>query len=1169
MNLVSIKLSGFKSFADPTTITLGKAINAVVGPNGCGKSNILDAVRWVLGESHAHRLRGEVNSDLIFNGTDSRPPASRTRVELLFNNSDGEMGGEFAVYSEISIARELSLDSQSTYYLNGKACLRRDIQNVFYGTGFGANGYSIIQQGWINQILLSDPQTLRMHLEEAADVSKYRAQRHESLNKLNLTQQHLEQITFQRDTLLKETRQLKRQATLARQYQTLEVELRHLKFELTSNQLNQKLEEEESHKQKLADLEFQLGELSREEDVVQDKLQDLEKSRRSSQQERDAIAVSGFTAAASVNSLQEQITQLNTRIVDNPNSILSHLREVKNELVDLNSDTSLRTATVQELKDTEIRGEQIQREIERDRPQVSEAKDSREKAEDQIEQLRQSIATLKEQISSLETRKQFEAQNESRLADLVEAHPTTQVDQTGIVQRIQEETDSKNRVVEAKEEKEKQRTQISIELLNQQKLLAKHQNNQIEFADQLQDLNSRLVALNALQAGFHGVEIESRAEESWLSEQNLGEARRLAQVISVDHGWEKAIETVLGNLLQSIETDSLDKHLGHIESIGKVDLSLFQFASDGDSETQHANGLIPLASKLRTHKQELSPLLGGIYVAESIEDLWEQRKQLRGQESVICQDGTWCGKHWLRVNRSEQGNQGVLAREREIETLVVEQESVRESLRKTESDIEAVKKATERLQLDRETLQQDFLTISTDLTRHETVLNQLNAQFEEQQKVLSKVQTDYSNHIQSLETSRSFLASVDSDVEGLKSRQSQLEDDLSSAEEHGREASSYFDSLTSSLSSNVEELNRIGLQQDQLNKTLAAQMSAAERQELSVRESISELSRLILQYQEDQTNLPNLERKLEKENQSMAQVDSELERFDQQIEAAGKDFDVQREHQQVLSRKKEKLNEGRAEQIGLVNRLGAEINQFKTVLSELGVSSEEVTMSERDDETLVSEIERIQTRISRLGAINYRANEEFEEKSAELEQLNTNLEDLETAVDHLRQSIGQVDRDTKSSLHQTFDSVNDKFGQSFKLLFGGGRASIEFTETDILQAGVIVKAQPPGKRNSSIESLSGGEQALTALAFVFALFELNPSPVCILDEVDASLDEDNVSQFSDLLESMISTTQFIVITHNLATMERADTLLGITTEEAGVSRLVSVNLEDAYALAAN
>ena len=1169
MNLASISMSGFKSFADPTEIDLRAGISVIVGPNGCGKSNILDAVRWVLGESSAQRLRGEVNSDFIFQGTDSRVASNRARVEMVFENPDGEAGGEFSAYSEISVARELSLDAQSNYYLNGRSCRRRDIQNVFYGTGFGTSGYSIIQQDWITQLLHSDPVSLRSHLEEAADVSKYRAQRHESINKLNLTEQHLEQLRFQRETCQKEIRQLKRHATQAVQYQNLENKLRELNAEFTSNQLEQKTAEESQLKVDLTDLEGRLARLNQAEEEISGNLQALEVSRTTHQTERDRLASQGFQTSASIKSAEERIESINDKLRDTGDIIVNRLRQVKTSLVELNQDSNLIERTHQELLSIQAREIELRQELTRLEPRVVSTEREKTEVQDQVRKLAKELDLVRTQSKDLLTKQEYESQHESRLRDLLASSTPGGFGTESIVAQIEKETDQRNKVARERDDMDSQITALEgrIKVAVDDQSTAERQLK--ESHPSLQKLNDQLTGLKALREANSASDSESSARQIWLMRWGLEESGQLRHILNVERGWERAFELVLGDLLQAIQSSNLGEDLTHLAELVDSDLSLFELGKEEQEQVSDSSGLIPLASKLNDKQHQIFPILNGVYIADSIEDAIEMRPKLKYGESLITKDGMWLTSNWVRVNRGRINTPGVLELERQIEVLTKDQLELEKERKKWTGELDSAQGKLANLRNQHSSLQRTYFTLSTDLARHETLLNQLKVQLAEQERSNKKATREIENQRDKLEETRGFLQGVDQQKEVLQARTDLLETEWISADEKRRQVEVTYEECSEIFSQGNEELKRIDLQKQQLERTRNAQSSAVERQYQFVRYTTQELRQLIDQDRKDKRLLPRLQEQYSDDVKAYQKIEEELKTAESSLQLLQQELNELRSRQNELVSTKNEIHDQRANQVGIVNGLAVEINQLKSKLSDLNIPANAIVTSDRDEETIQREIDYTRERISRLGAINYRAGEELETKTSELEELEVNITDVELAATHLRDAIGQVDQDTKSSLKRTFDAVNLNFNRTFRTLFGGGRASIELTEDDILQAGVIVKAQPPGKRNSTINMLSGGERAMTAIAFVFALFELNPSPVCILDEVDAPLDEKNVNQFSDMLVGMTGSTQFVVITHNPATMERADTLLGVTMEEAGVSRLVSVNLEDAYTLAAS
>ncbi|MCY4128621.1 MAG: chromosome segregation protein SMC [Gammaproteobacteria bacterium] len=1171
MHLVSIKLAGFKSFVDATTITLDPSVSVIVGPNGCGKSNILDAVRWAIGESAAQRLRGDLNRDFIFSGSDTRPAASRASVELVFDNQDGRIGGDYASYAELSVRREVHSGEQSSsdYFLNGQRCRRSDVRDVFLGTGFGTRGYSIIQQDWITQLVNSDPETLREHLEEAAGVSRYRARRHETLNKLNLTNQNLEQVRLKQTDLGREIRQLKTQATRARRYEEITESLNRLKTQVLHHRIEAKNDAQRELLAQLNDIEKALSGLERQNADYREHQVRLETALATQQQEQARVAETRIDAQTSVNSLSHRIEQLESTRDATIANIQEKCDQLNDSLQTLESDADELKGLNSEQRSLQTKLNDLASERRNADKDLGLARRDVDTANAQTQSLSEKASEFAIEIADLEAKRQIDEAAIGNLSDLLDVVEKPDVELDGLEDSIRDASAKVAADGRGEAELREQLSRIDESLKNEAESQRDIEAKLNERLPVLQELRDELLSLRTLQEASLGVETITDELEVWLAAAGLDPGTRLGAMLQVESGWESAVEVVLGARLQAIATNQFERHQADLSSLKVSDVALFDI--DFEPEVKEQLDLAPsLASKLSgPNANRFASLVEGVYTCDTYADALSLISQLEQSDSIVTADGVWLGKHWVRLFRSEDRAVGVIERSRRSNELIeeiVELEQETSNLRKQQNHVAS---EIENQSENRETTQSKLNDISSQLVESRTLLAQFTTRRDEKHKVRAAQQQSNTDRRADIDGLRSAVAGAKTKLDALRKEQDFTVKELEEAQSAAVRVESSFDDKQETLDAVMQRVSEAEQARTQLDVKVDYFERSQARQEIVVNRLIVDISALISQGERAKVELPELTTKREEGRQVLTQIEQELSAKSSELAATQQELSSVRNSQNDLAKEKDGFTESLTQCKSQQTRLSIELDQLNSELSQLGTSREYAEVETEIDVTAIEqEIEVLTARLERLGLINYRATTDLEERIAEKEELDEHVLDLESTMAEIRKAIERIDTETKRNLRSTFTAVNENLARVFDSLFGGGTASIEFTDEDILHAGVIVRARPPGKRNSTINMLSGGERAMTAIAFVFALFELNPSPVCILDEVDAPLDERNVVKFAELLDRMSTDTQFVVITHNPATMEMAGNLLGVTMEEAGVSRLVAVNLEDAYALAA-
>jgi chromosome segregation protein len=1166
MRLSKIKLAGFKSFVDPTTIRFPSNLIGVVGPNGCGKSNVIDAVRWVMGESSAKHLRGDSMADVIFNGSSARKPVGTATIELVFDNSDALAGGQFANYAEISARRVLSRDGTSSYFLNGARCRRKDITHLFLGTGLGPRSYAIIEQGMISRLIEAKPDELRMYLEEAAGISRYKERRRETETRIRHTRENLARLNDVRDEVEKLIRHLQRQARTAERYRTMKAEERRFEAELLALRLAGLETEEAAHKAALAErdtaLQAALAGLRHVE-------AELERARDRHREDGEALnAVQGnyYRIGAEISRLEQaiqharELRQHQAQELDQADQGLQDVRahiERDQELVaelnrvlgelgpELEAARNAEAASVEALRMAEERMQDWQAAWETFNRDASAARETVEVERARIEQLDAQIARLVERRNRLdEERERLASEADSDNVGGLEAE---------LAQALERERSTQARDVAVRDEIVALREQ-------DQQLVA-----QLDAGrNTLQTLRGTLASLEALQEAALGRRSGNAAQ--WLEEQGLTERPRLAEKLTVEPGWERAVETVLGNYLQAVCVEGLDAVAATLDSLTQGAVSFLE--TSGASSA--AAGAAALAARVQGPAGVLA-LLGGVYATDDLEGALRKRHELNGTESVITRDGIWIGPNWLRVNRAEDPHAGVLAREQEIrelrasigglayevEELAARHDEIRARLGMLEESRDQVRQEAAEAHRVAAGMQASLQTARSRMEQLESRLQALAREIGEADAHLGEGNDAIRQSRTRLQEGVELTGGFDARRHGLEAGRESLQAALREARERAgadRTAAqeiairvesrrSSVDSAGLSMQRFQEQLARFSARKQELERQLEADVEpAAERER--------DLELLLERRIEVEAELAAARRKVQALEAELRELQEQRNVKDQAVDAAREVLEGMRLAAREVSVHRETI----AEQLAAT---GFELDVLRSELpGDAQVASWEARLAQ------------LAERIERLGPINLASIDELKEQSERKTYLDAQLTDLNDALATLENAIRKIDRETRARFKETFDNVNTGMQEIFPRLFGGGHAFLQLESEDLLEAGVTVMARPPGKRISTIHLMSGGEKALTAVALVFSIFQLNPAPFCLLDEVDAPLDDANVERFCDIVRAMSEKVQFVIITHNKTTMEMVHQLTGVTMYEPGVSRLVAVDIDEAVRMAA-
>ncbi len=1164
MRLTTIKLAGFKSFVDPTTLHLPTNMTGVVGPNGCGKSNIIDAIRWVMGESAASRLRGGALTDVIFSGSSGRKPVGSAQVELLFDNSDGLVGGEYATYNEISVKRVVTRDGQSQYFLNGVRCRRRDITDLFLGTGLGPRSYSIIEQGMISEIVEADPEQLRNHLEEAAGISRYKERRKETESRIKSTRENLDRVRDVRDEVDKQLEHLNRQARTAERWQKLKEE--------------QKKKEAEAKALQLRAAQMQLDEqsaaLRKAELAVEQQLAE----QRSTEAALETGREKHHAALEHMNQVQAEVYRVGADIARVEQQI-QHSRELAEQLDRARQETEQAHGELAEhLEHDRARLEEIQAQMAESEPQLESLREAEENATEALRTAEAKLTEWQDQWDSHSRETSGAAQaaevertrldyldkqalaSSQRLSALESEKSAANIDELSLaMEALDNEHGLLREQVEAHTETLDDRRQAAEALLE---LERQTQAALSRSRGDLESLRGRLGSLEALQNAALGD--AGGAVQEWLNRFGFGQARRLGEALQVEPGWERAVETVLEGWLEAVLIDDPAARANELASLGEHDLTLMSAHEAGLSVPAHS-----LAARV-SGPAAARGLLARVHAVASLAEALDRLGAMSTGESAVTPEGEWIGPGFLRVQRSAGAQVGVLAREREIRELGARMAQLEEEITQHADSLDRTKGERIDAERTRDDAQRELYAMHRRLAEVGGQLQSQRGRIDSARERLSRVERELEEVIGKLDADRELAQQARGRLEVAVSNMGDLEQrrmlldgerrKMLEAREEARMNSREARDAAHQLALTIESRRSAVVSLEQSLQRMHAQLAQLDtrRAEIAAKLEVGgdPLANLEAERQTCLEQRLLVDRRMVEARQAQQEQDAELRRLEQE----------RNRFEQAMGEHRDRIAELRLRQQEHSLRADA----LKAAIAEGGFDIEPLLESlpqEADATQWQAELGELEQKIRRLEPVNLAAIQEHEEQSQRKNWLDSQLTDLATALETLEGAIRKIDKETRTRFKETYDRVNAGFQELFPRLFGGGHAHLDLTGEDLLSTGVSILARPPGKRVSSISLLSGGEKAMTAVALVFAIFRLNPAPFCLLDEVDAPLDEANVGRFSSMVGEMSDRVQFIFVTHNKATMEAAKQLCGVTMREPGVSRLVQVDLAEAAKLA--
>ncbi|WOE28240.1 chromosome segregation protein SMC [Acinetobacter towneri] len=1145
MRLSSLKLSGFKSFADSTTLHFKANRTAVVGPNGCGKSNVIDAIRWVMGESSARQLRGGSMQDVIFTGTAKRKPVGVASVELRFDNTYGKLGGAYNAYNELSVRRQVNRDGKSEYFLNGTKCRRRDITDIFLGTGLGPRSYAIIEQGMINRLVDAKPEEMRVFIEEAAGVSRYQARRRETMLHLDHTTQNLARLEDIASELKSQLKTLKRQSETAIQYKALESEIRTIKVEVLSFQCEQsaRLQQEytlsmnelgESFKLVRSELTTLEHDLTATSELFQRLIQQSTPLQQEWQQAEKKLAELKMTLeqkqslfqqnTATLSQLEQQKAQTKERLQLIELQLESLVDQQENQQANLQQQDHLAQQQSQQFQDLKAQQQTQAAQYAQVKAQVEQQQQKHVHMQAQSEQLAKNISRIEQQKQTLTQQfAQIQPQDQQEgMQQLQDEKTRLQAEMLTLEQNIQDTTQQ----------------------------LATLQTNYNEHKAQCATLKSEIQILQSEQKNLNQLLIK----QSPKAQTDVVQLMQVLQLADVAKPHANLIEKFLAKWLsaQVVEADiefqdsrarQLKIHLAVDSKTSKIQLSGCESLSDWIASPQ-------------------SSLWQSVAITESLSQALALQAQLQAGQSILGLDGYHVGADWvigLFYDEAAQAGQGALSH---------------------------------RIRLDE--IEQALALQLPQYEQAEQQLPELQQQVQQLQQQLQQQQQQLKQQQQALQTLDVQMAKAESAAQAFAVQQQQLQHQLAQLDEQLEEDAMQKDDLEIDLHALAFKLEQalpqykiLQFQVEQLNEQLDSSQQQFQQQQQEVdllrRQAVQTQQQIELlekdatflkaQYQQIVAQMEQAKKFVDPVQLELPDLETQFSEQQQQTEKLQKTWQEWQVELNSVQSKQQQLTEQRQQQQQQDEQLRAKLEEkrlawqsaksdyqhYSEQLKDL--NSEIITGLQIDVTAHQQKLAKAQQQFDKLGAVNLAASEEYEEVSARFAELSHQIEDLENTVSQLQAAMKSIDQETRKLFMNTFDQVNTELQELFPKVFNGGEASLSLE--DDWQSGVKLMARPPGKRNSSLALLSGGEKALTALALVFAIFRLNPAPFCVLDEVDAPLDDANVGRFCNLVKELSEQVQFIYITHNKLAMTMATDLLGVTMPEPGTSKLVTVNLEEA------
>lgn len=1163
MQLKRIHLNGFKSFVDPTTIVIRSRLNAVVGPNGCGKSNIVDAIRWVTGEMSAKQLRGQSMADVIFNGTSTRKPLGKASVELIFDNEDRRIGGEYAGFSEIAIRREVVREGQSNYFINSVPARRRDLIDLFLGTGLGPRSYAIIEQGMVAQLVEAKPDEMRAHFEEVAGISKYRERRRETETRIRHTQENLDRLNDVREELEKQLRHLQRQSKTAEHYQSLQAELRQLQAEIKVLQWQQLETENHEKAQMMSALLTERESFVAEQRETEKILEKLRLQLQESHDERDRFQKKFYELGSDIGRLEQQIHHKHEQLkawkqeLTQSAALFEELGtqsgEHEAQIRTLNENIQAVQPKYAELQKAYEAAHAVLEATERN---MREAQNACDQAQLQISALTQQSEIAKNNISHYETQlcalRERKMHIEQQLSTINSDALSSEA--ASLIEQIQplHTTISENR------------TQLTAQAEEIQQRRSAYQKAQLAVADQqgvLQKLEAEQISLSALQkpamSDHHSI------IQDWLLKNNLEHQSRLGKILQVAAGWERAVESLLNEYFGAICVEVLPDNT----SYPSIPLTLLEkYHSETNAPGTLGNSML---SDILQNCAYIPSYFRGVYLSENCEEAFALRSRLAPHESLLTRDAYWIGKHWIKTPKTESVESGFLAREKQLKALEVDIVTAKQTLKELLAAQVGEQQLLQRAEAARDAEHQAFRENTERLAALQVRLNERHSRISVQEErqlsltdEIAHIETEITRYTDGVNQAQRQVTELSAQHQAALTHKEKLlaskitvETALIQAREDAQRRKQHADEWQIRLHADEKQLAVLKQSHDANQRQLTQMRGRRSALEEQIQAGDQPLEEWNAALQTVLAERVSVEESLRATEKRFYDIEAQSREQETKRESIIQSLTMMQEQQQALQLSQQGI---RVRQ----ETLQEQLCEMQCVLSEV----RDVLPPEAEVTAWEAKSCRLHEKIERLGPINLAAIQEHQTVSERKTYLDQQMTDLQEALEILQNAIRKIDKETRHLFKDTFDQINQHFQKLFPRIFGGGQSELVLTEEDLLTTGIIVRAQPPGKRNATIHMLSGGEKTLTAIALMFAMFHINPAPFCVLDEVDAPLDDLNVSRYCQLIKEMSQETQFIVISHNKLTIESADHLMGVTMQEPGVSRIVSVDMQEAVSM---
>lgn len=1163
MRLTHLKLAGFKSFVDPTTIHLHGQRVGVVGPNGCGKSNVMESVRWVLGESSAREMRADAMDAVIFNGSGNRKPISRASVELVFDNSLGGASGEWNQYAEISVKRVIERDKGSTYYINNTAVRRRDVADLFLGTGLGGRAYAIIGQNTISRIVEARPEELRVFLEEAAGISKYKERRRETELRLRDTRENLERVEDISREMNKQIIKLEAQAVVTQKFHALQEAHKLAEAQWWWLRKRDAVLEHEAASQAVEQavnaLEAQMANLRSNE------LQ-LEQSRQQHQQasgQLNTAQAAFYEANSQVSNLGLQVKQseeARDRLLQEQQQLqrqMEHRAQQQQQLNTLlNDKTAALAAAEGAVAQHALSLQGMQHDLPAQATQLQSIQQTANQAQQAVQQSRQQMQLEQNNVNFIQRNL---AEVGQRLQQLQHELGQWALPDTQALGELQQQLATQQSDLQHEEQ---QLVQFRADENTQQQALQQARQDWQQAQRALHQLEAEIQSLQKLQQSMK----QDQQLGPWLQKNGLQSAPRLWQAIQVDAEWQSALENLLGHKLNALLPENLPdwSQLPHPQAA----LAIAKAGSGAETQAAQWQGLPSLFSLLTIKQPEIAAALqhwlAGVYVLDDIQQLAQYQPQLSAGMSLLTKNGDVYQRYSAVFYGRQNQMQGVLERQQQLDQLQSGLSQAQQAVTATQQQAQTLESA---LQNTRQLQQQTHVRIK-----------QLTTGTHDTQMQISRLQQAHDNAVR---------------------RQAGLQQEITQAE--SRQSALNAESVAALASIASQQAQFAAL--EQAARESRAQKQQAEQAYFNLRDSVQQAEKAHQSQVFEHTLLNNavndLQQRLTHNEQESQNLQHKLLETEQTLAISNMEtlkanlahaLTQQHECEQALAQARNLLAEQEnALQAQERSRMQVEqqlhplrdaveqrrlkqqecrlqVEQCQAALADTGLDDAMLQQGLSLDskvQVLAQTTQKLQMQMQQLGPVNMAAIEELAVEKERKGYLDSQLKDLLTASETLEEAIQKIDRETRGKLRATFEEANRNFGELFQTLFNGGQAKLELLGDEILDTGVQVFAQPPGKKNTTIQLLSGGEKALTAMALVFALFRLNPAPFCLMDEVDAPLDDSNTERFCQLVRVMSEKTQFLFVSHNKITMEMSQQLIGVTMQESGVSRIVDVDIDEA------